>query len=144
MIKVIEKQKNKTKQNPYYLLEFNYMIGDADGHTEEEMTFGIEDADIVERFVKLINGLKPLSGTWGIVFERHEFHKFKNQLSEDDFNFLKNVMFENWGEEESEDDYTGYFSECIKGETEYSFLVFKGVNLYYYDENGIKYDTEFV
>jgi hypothetical protein len=144
MIKVIEKKETKTKQNPYYLLEFDYMIGDADGDTKESMACPIEDAEIVERFVKLINGLKPLSGTWGIVFDSYDFVGFLNegQLNQEDYDFLKKVMF--WGDGEDDDDMRGYFSECIRGETSYSSLVFQGVSLYYYDEYGIKHETRIV
>ena len=140
MIRVIENK--KSKQNPYYLLEFNYMIGDADGHTEEKMRCSIKDADIIERFVKLVNGLKPLKGTWGIVFEQHDFNKFlkEGQLNQEDYDFLKNVMF--W--DDGEDDMSAYFADCIKGETEYSFLVFEGVDLYYYNEDGVRHETQIV
>lgn len=132
MIKI--KKKEARKIEPYYLLKFDYMIGDADGSTTEEMTFGVGVYDDkIERFVKLINGLKPYKGTWGIVFDSYEFHKFKDQLSEDDFKFLKDVMFND-----------GLFDDAIRGETDYSFLVFEGVTLYYYDETGVRYDTEFV
>ena len=120
------------------------MIGDANGDTEESMACSIENAEIVERFVKLINSLKPLSGTWGIVFDSWEFDKFlkEGQLNQEDYDFLKKVMFGD--DEDDEDDDVCYFSECIKGETSYSFLVFQGVDLYYYDEYGVRHDTEIV
>lgn len=144
MIKVIEKKKNKKKQNPYYLLEFNYMIGDSNGYTEEEITCPIEHAEIIERFVRLINGLEPLKGTWGIVLDSHDFVGFLNegQLNQEDYDFLKKIMFHSG--EEGDDDMRGYFSECIRSEAEYSFLVFESVSLYYYDENGVKFKTEIV
>ena len=146
MIKVIEKKEKLTKQDPYYLLVFNYMIGDANGDKEESMACPVEDAEIVERFVRLVNSLKPLSGTWGIVFDSWEFDRFlkEGQLNQDDYDFLRKVMF--WSDEDEGDDgyITSYFSECIRGEASYSFLVFQGVDLYYYDEYGIKYETQIV
>lgn len=148
MIKVVEKKKKNEKQNPYYLLEFSYMIGDADGHTEEEMGAPIEDAEIIERFVKLINNLKPTSGTWGIVFSRYELKDFltEGQITEDDYDFLKTVMFsiDRDDKDNKYKDYESYFSECIQGDAEYSFLVFEGVDLYYYDEYGVKHETEII
>lgn len=151
MIKVVEKKKKKKKQTPYYLLEFSYMIGDCDGDTGEEMTAPIEDAEIVERFVKLINSLEPTSGNWGIVFSKYEFKDFltEGQITEDDYEFLNTVMFSvNRDGKDNKDnkylDYNGYFSECIQGDVEYSFLVFEGVDLYYYDEHGVKHETEIV
>jgi hypothetical protein len=146
MIKVIENNYTAKKQKPYYDLVFNYMIGDANGHTEESMGCSIEDAEIIERFVKLINGLKPLSGTWGIVLDSYDFVGFLNegQLNQEDYNFLKTVMFYTDEPADEDDDINGYFAECIQGETEYSFLVFQGVDLFYYDENGVKHATEIV
>ena len=32
--------------------------------------------------------------------------------------------------------------DCLRSETEYSFLVFQGVEIYYYDENNTKYKVE--
>jgi len=146
MIKVIENNYTAEKQEPYYDLVFNYMIGDANGHTEESADCSIEDAAFVERFVTLINGLKPLSGSWGIVFDEYEFDSFlkDGQLNQEDYNFLKTVMFYTDEPADEDDDINGYFAECIQGETEYSFLVFQGVDLFYYDENGVKHATEIV
>jgi hypothetical protein len=155
MIKVVEK-KNKKARDPYYKLKFNYMIGDADGNTSEEMSVrvGVLD-DVIERFVKLINSLEPTKGHWGVMLsgDRIYEHFQENQITEDDYNFLKTVMFEYWDEDEEEDgeetdnkykEYESFFADCIQAEAEYSFLVFEGVDLYYYDENGVKHDTKFV
>jgi hypothetical protein len=158
MIKVVEKKKKKKKQNPCYLLEFSYMIGDGRGHTEEEMTASIEDADIVERFVTLINKLTPTKGHWGVMLEDDRIYKHfeEGQITEDDYKFLTTVMFDDYYDEDDEEEndnteeeneykkYSGYFSECVMSVTEYSFLVFEGVDLYYYDEYGIKHETEII
>lgn len=154
MIKILEKKNKKKKQDPYYLLKFNYMIGDARGYTNEETAVGIEDAEIVERFVKLMNKLKPTKGHWGIMLEDDRIYEHfqEGQMTEDDFNFLSTVLFEDWEDEEEEEDevenkykhLNGYFSDCVRADAEYSFLIFEGIDLYYYDEYGIKYDTEIV
>lgn len=155
MIKVVEKQKKNKNQDPYYKLKFNYMIGDADGHTDEVMTVSVGEHDeIIERFVKLINSLRPVNGTWGIMLsgDRIYEHFEENQITEDDYNFLKTVMFEYWDEDEEDGEetdnkykeYESFFADCIQADAEYSFLVFEGVDLYYYDENGVKHNTEFV
>jgi len=44
---------------------------------------------------------------------------------------------------EKELKYTKEFYEGIRGETEYSFLVFQRCILYYYDEHGVKHNTYF-
>lgn len=155
MIKIIEKKKKK-KQDPYYLLNFNYMIGDARGYTNEEMVVGVEDAEIVERFVKLMNKLEPTKGHWGVMLEDDRIynHFQEGQITEDDYDFLSTVLFEDWEDEDDEEDedkvenkykeLNGYFSECVRSDVEYSFLIFEGIDLYYYDESGVKHDTEIV
>ena len=44
----------------------------------------------------------------------------------------------------SDEDYASEFYEGVRGETEYSFLVFEGIDLYYYDEYGVKHETKIV
>ena len=155
MIKVVEKQKKNKNQDPYYKLKFNYMIGDADGQTSEEMTVRVGQHDeVIERFVKLINSLEPTKGHWGVMLSGNRLYEHfqENQITEDDYNFLKAVMFDDWDEDEEDGEetdnkykeYESFFADCIQAEAEYSFLVFEGVDLYYYDENGVKHNTEFV
>ena len=156
MIKIKEKKQNKRKSKPYYLLVFDYMIGDADGETTEKVKLSI-DNPFIERFVTLINKLKPTKGTWGIVFEEYDFEKFyvEKQLTKENYDFLKTLMFDTDFEseeylldntfkiEKKDEKYAYEFFEGIRGQTEYSFLVFQGVTLYYYDQYGVKHDTYF-
>lgn len=58
-------------------------------------------------------------------------------LSEDEYNIFKSLICPNNFEDVREK-----ISECLRSETEYSFLVFEKVDVYYYDENGIKYNVE--
>jgi hypothetical protein len=134
---------------PYYKLVYNYMIGDANGNTTYDTTVSIENP-YVERYISLINSLKPIRGRWGIVFERQRLRQHFNegQLSEDDYNFLNKMMFDEYdfdndGEVETttEDEYTWQFMEGVRGETEYSFLVFEGVDLLYVDCFGVEHET---
>ena len=62
MIEVIQPQQQKIE--PYYVLHFNYMIGDADGHTDRIIDISI-DNPFLERFVTLLNNLKPPKNRWG-------------------------------------------------------------------------------
>lgn len=160
MIKIKEKKKTKRKSDPYYLLEFDYMIGDANGQTSEEVVLSV-DNPFIERFVTLISKLKPLKNSWGIVFKEYEFENFydEKQLTKDEYVFLRTLMFEPYFDDEEEykeylsentfkveekdEEYSKEFFEVIKGETEYSFLVFQGAYLYYYDEYGVKHETYF-
>jgi hypothetical protein len=150
MIKIKKKEKGKTKVKPHYLLKFNYMIGDADGYTQEEVVLSLENP-FIERFVTLLNGLKPPKGRWGIVLDEYEFGSYlhEGQLSKEDYDFLVNLMFENEDNIKSYNDYTDEekyaeeFQDGVRGDAEYSFLVFKGCVLYYIDEYGEKHDTYF-
>jgi hypothetical protein len=154
MIKIKKTEQPKTKKKPYYLLVFDYMIGDADGDTTEKVKLSV-DNPFIERFVTLINKLKPLKGHWGIVFDEYEFERFhtEKQLSKKDFDFLKTLMFDSDEEDEENENsfvvsekelkYTKEFYEGIRGQTEYSFLAFQGCTLYYYDEYGVKHNTYF-
>lgn len=156
MIKIKEKTKKNRKSNPYYLLVFDYMIGDAKGQTTEEVVLSV-DNPFIERFVTLINKLEPTKGTWGIVFEEYDFEKFydEKQLTKEDYDFLRLLMFatdleveelksqDTFKVEKKDEDYVIEFFEGVRGHTEYSFLVFQGVRLYYYDEYGVKHETYF-
>jgi hypothetical protein len=147
MIEIVKKSKGK-KVEPHYLLKYNYMIGDADGNTNEKVKVSLNNP-YLERYVTLLNSLQPCKGTWGLILDTENITKvFKEgQITEDDYRFLTGLMFEYWEDEESEpyfkenDKYSQEFYDGVEGETEYSFLVFEGVKLYYIDENGDKFDT---
>lgn len=140
MIKIVETKKNKKKSKPYYELVYNYMIGDANGHTKEKVKLSIDNPHI-ERYCKLLNSLKPSQDTWGISLDMENLDSFlkEKQITKDEFDFLEITLFH----EINEDEYLAEFSEGVRSETEYSFLVFEGVDLYYIDEFGIKNKTKF-
>ncbi len=147
-IKIKKPRKNKAKIDPYYILRYNYMIGDADGYTTEESEISI-DNPYVERYVTLLNKLKPTKGHWGLSLDEDDIEKcFKEgQITKDSFEFLKGLMFEeSFGENEdsNEDKFKYEFWEGVRSETEYSFLVFQGADLIYVDENGKENETEIV
>ena len=145
MIKIIKEKKTKKTKKPYYILKYNYMIGDANGSTSEKCKISL-DNPYLERYIKLLNSLEPPKGTWGIVFKEYEFGNFDSQLNEDDFIFLSTMMFEEYDGDifnvpKENIKYSNEFFEGVKGDTEYSFLVFEGVDLYYYDEYGKPHNT---
>ena len=147
MIEIIPNTKNKKKIKPYYILKYNYMIGDANGQTSEEVKIS-KDNPYLKRYVKLLTSLKPLKGTWGIVFD-HKFHKFldEGQITEDDYKFLDRLMHEeseDFDEIPEDDEYSWEFWEGVQGETEYSFLVFQGFKLTYVNEYREKFKTKIV
>ena len=154
MIKILDEKKPKKPSKPYYLLVYNYMIGDGDGYTSEEVELSV-DNPYIERYVTLLNSLKPLKRSWGVGLDRRRLYEHfdEGQITKDDYCFLNCLMFENEDDEDSEymfevskenEVYASEFFEGVKRETEYSFLVFQGVDLFYYDEYKKKHNTKIV
>lgn len=151
MIKILPNVKPTKPQEPYYNLTYNYMIGDADGETTEESTCSINNP-YVERYVTLLNKLTPPKGHWGIILERSRLkdHFEQGQLTQEEYDFLKCTMFnDNSGStfnpsEGDLDEYLYDFCEGVRGDAEYSFLVFEGITLEYVDEYGEVFQTEIV
>ena len=116
-------------------LVIDYMIGDANGDTEKECDYYIEtqdDLDALNIVTHILdNHTSPNSGTWGFIMDERNFSKKPDEV----FNILYN-------QEEAPEEYSGiklnenilkqiqYIkSECFRGETEYSFLVYQGYDL---------------
>lgn len=136
MIKLIP-IKNKT---PYYHVIFNYMIGDANGNTTYDFTCNESEIEKVVKYVSILNKLKPLKDHWGICFDNYE-KEYPGEyigLSEVEYNVFMNLLDCEFyiSKERSE------IQSCLASRNEYSFLVFQGVEIYYYDENNTKYKVE--
>lgn len=154
MIEIVKEKKSKKAKKPYYILKYEYMIGDANGSTSEKVRVSA-DNPFIERYVTLLNSLKATKGHWDVMLEygRIEDHAKEKQITKDDLNFLNRVMFCDCDDEDSsekneyfktdkENKFANEFADGVRSDTEYSFLVFQGVTLYYYDENGIKNNTK--
>lgn len=151
MIKIQEKKKQTTKKDPYYILKVEYMIGDADGDTFEEEVFSIQSGPVLEKFCKILDKLNPLKGTWGIVLDRGIERWFEEgQITQEDVDFWNIFVYSDYNEEDLDDetnkmldlvgDELGYL---VRGETEYSFLVYQDYSLKYVNEYGEKFNTYF-
>lgn len=158
-IKIRSKGVKKSKKiDPYYILKYNYIIGDANGNTSEKLEIS-KDNPFLERYYKLLNSLKPTKGTWGIILNSETIYKVyeENQITKDDYYFLMRMMFEGYEEEDMEspnpkepkfkvsrkdEDFANEFFDGVRAETEYSFLVFDGLSLKYVDENGEKHKVD--
>lgn len=129
------------KEPPHYHVVFNYMIGDADGYTTYDFTCeSTEEIEEAIKYISILNKLKPLKDHWGICFDDFYIKDYPEEyigLSENEYNIFKSLICPNNFEDVREK-----ISECLRSETEYSFLVFEKVDVYYYDENGIKYNVE--
>lgn len=125
------------------------MIGESDGYTTETATLSLNNP-FIERYVELINSLKPINGGWGITLDKNEILESlnENQINEYDYNFLVTMMFKD-GEGDYEvsledEAYSHEFYVGVCSETEYSYLTFEGAELFYYDEYNHQYETEIV
>lgn len=154
-IQIVKEKPRKRKIKPHYLLKYEYMIGDADGDTSKTVKVSA-DNPYLERYCKLLKKVKPVKGTWGICLDTETLEKWLNekQITKDDYQFLQATMFDpDFGiltidntDENGEknpydldkDRFLAEFYEGVDSETEYSFLVFEGLDLKYVDENGVK------
>jgi len=140
-IKVLTKKSTKTKRKttPHYKLVYDYMIGDADGYTKEEVQISL-DNPYVEKYCRLLNKLKPVKGTWGLILDEETIKKAykEKQINAKDMSLLLKLMFEPDydDDQEEEDQYAQEFFEGVRSDSEYTFLVFQGVSLYYINEYG--------
>lgn len=146
MIEVVYKKK-KVSTKPHYLLVYNYMIGDANGDTTEKVKLSV-DNPYIEKFVKLLNSLKPTKETWGLILDFSSIERIykEGQINKKDYNFLLRIMFKRKECESNisdEDNYANEFFKGVRSETPYTFLVFKGCDLFYIDENGSQFNTIF-
>lgn len=128
---------NKT---PYYHVIFNYMIGDANGNTTYDFICNESEIEKVVKYVSILNKLKPLKDHWGICFDNYE-KEYPGEyigLSEVEYNVFMDLLDCEFyiSKERSE------IQSCLASRNEYSFLVFQGIEIYYYDENNTKYKVE--
>lgn len=148
MIKIIETKKKKKKNEPYYLLKFEYMIGDANGNTSETVKIS-KDNPYLERFYTLLTSLKPIKNRWGVILEWDRLLDTyeEGQLTEEEYSFLEGLMFDDSDSEAFDfgnDKFSCEFFEGVRGHTEYSYLTLEGLSLKYVDEYGIKHKCEVV
>ena len=53
--------------DPHYIFNIKYIIGDSDGHTNEETTISLKNP-FIEKICRILDKLKPNKGHWGIGF----------------------------------------------------------------------------
>ena len=136
MIKLIP-IKNRT---PYYHVIFNYMIGDANGNTTYDFICNESEIEKVVKYISILNKLKPLKDHWGICFDDYE-KEYPGEyigLSEVEYNVFMDLLDCEFyiSKERSE------IQSCLASRNKYSFLVFQGIEIYYYDKNNTKYKVE--
>jgi hypothetical protein len=151
MIKIKKEKETKTptkKSKPYYMLEINYMIGDAKGYTSEKGKISA-DNPYLEPFLKIIKKIKPTQGHWGIVFDGSLSSRLlkEKQITKEEHKLFSIIVspYDNEYEDEEMDDkevdHLDEIGDLIRSETEYSFLVYQGFELTYVDEFKKKHET---
>lgn len=116
-------------------LTIHYMIGDANGNTEEVASLDIETQDDLDALTiirhLLDNYTEPNKGTWGFIMDDGNWSAKPGEV----YNLLYN-------QEEAPEEYLGIKinkgildmisrikDEAFTGDTEYSFLVYEGYEI---------------
>lgn len=124
---------------PYFKVTIDYMIGDADGDTQEILTYDSEED--LEKDLPLIlalNKLEPLKGHWGIVLDNYP-EKYPGEyigVSEEEYELIKRALR---GEEDGLVADWGY---VLYSERDMYFVCFEGINVTYIDENNAEHEVK--
>jgi hypothetical protein len=143
LLGLIKKEK-KPKVRKNYKLKVYYMIGDADGHTDEEVVISANNP-FLPLVTTALDKLKACDGHWGIglcedtylenynsknisLFEYELLGLVSDYDLEDEYiiPFLKENGFE---EKEENFNFLREFEGLFTDETEYSFLTYQGYKL---------------
>lgn len=116
-------------------LIIEYMIGDADGDTEESCNIELETQDDLDALIIIQDILdvhtEPNEGRWGFILDHENFR----QKPDDVYNILYNQKKapKTYNEIKLNAKILGKItyivSECFRGEAEYSFLVYQAYRL---------------
>lgn len=120
------------KVEPHFVVTIGYMIGDANGHTNEVFECSREELEEVSQYILILNKLERLKGHWGICFDNYpeEYPGEYIGLTEEEYD----KFYEFINSEEG-------YEFGIRSDAEYSFLVFEGIDVTYIDENNAVHDV---
>ena len=139
LLGLIKKQKPpRVKKN--HKLKIFYMIGDADGHTDEEAIISINNP-FLKPLTEALDKLGGLEGNWGIMLDEEHYAGNRKIGNINDFEYellllvtgynyeedTANDFLKKYGYDESEKnhDYLQEFDGLLIADTEYSFLVYE-------------------
>ena len=125
-------------ETQYYHVIFNYIIGDGNGYTTYDFTCNAFEIEEIIKYVDIFNRLKPPKGYWGIVFNDlpREYPGEYIGVSREEYEILMHLIYLENAETEIEE----AMCDCIRSDIgSWNFLVFKGIDIYYYDESNRKY-----
>ncbi len=132
----------RVKKN--HKLKIFYMIGDADGHTDEEVIMSINNP-FIKPLTEALDKLGEIEGHWGIMLDKEHYEGNRKIGNINDFEYEllslvtgysyeeedPNYFFKKYGYDESEQNhnYLQEFEGLLISDTEYSFLVYEGYKL---------------
>lgn len=132
----------RVKKN--HKLKIFYMIGDADGHTDEEAVISINNP-FLKPLTETLDKLGEIEGHWGIMFDEEHYDSNRKIGNINDFEYellslvtgydydedTANDFLKKYGYDESEQnhDYLQEFEGLLISDTEYSFLVYENYKL---------------
>ena len=132
----------RVKKN--HKLKIFYMIGDADGHTDEEAVISINNP-FLKPLTETLDKLGKIERYWGIMFDEEHYDGNRKIGNINDFEYellslvtgydydedTANDFLKKYGYDESEQnhDYLQEFEGLLISDTEYSFLVYENYKL---------------
>jgi hypothetical protein len=132
----------RVKKN--HKLKVFYMIGDTDGHTDEEAVISINNP-FIKPIIEALDKLQVCEGSWGLQLNEEDYEgNYKNKnINKLEYDLLclvsgysydedvANDFFREHGFENSEinHDYLQEFEGLFIDDTEYSFLVYQSYKL---------------
>lgn len=128
---------------PHCEVTFHYTIGDDDGYTRYNFNCSLEEVEEVAKFVSILNRLQPIKYHSEIVFEDY-YSGYPGEyigVSEEEYNLFMEVLCYTRELTNMEEK----INYCLRSNlvNEIAYLVFSGVDIYYYDENGNQYYVKY-
>ena len=142
MITILETPLTKAKVKkikPHYSLVYQYLIGETCGFKSTKLKVALDDPTL-ERYFKILNSLRPTSDMWYVMLEEENLvkHIELGQITEDDAEFLRQTMYNPKSiYSKGIITYVERYSPFDSGDASLQY-----VEIFYFDEDGIKYETK--
>ena len=144
MIKILAAVDNKRKDKkikPYYSFVYQYLIGETSGFKSTKVKVALDDPQL-ERYFKVVDSLQRTDDMWYVMLEEEYLvkHVKEGHITEYDAEFLRETMYNP----------KSIYSKGVliyvdrghpfkSGDASLSY-----VELFYFDEDGIKYETKVI
>jgi hypothetical protein len=142
MITILETPLTKAKAKkikPHYSFVYQYLIGETSGFKSTKVKVALDDPTL-ERYFKILDSLRPTSDMWYVMLEEENLvkHIELGQITEDDAEFLRQTMYNPKSiYSKGIITYVERYSPFNSGDASLQY-----VEIFYFDEDGIKYETK--